>query len=104
MAKRQKLPSDPWPRFGSAEFSANLYVHPQNGQTYRSANMTRNGFTMLVMGFTGARARQFKQAYIDAFTAWRPCSGRASRSSARRATSRTRVREDDEPCNVSTRG
>lgn len=29
--------------------------------------MTRDGFTMLVMGFTGAKARKFKLAYIQRF-------------------------------------
>lgn len=47
------------------------------GITYRDArgriqsayNMTRDGFTILVMGFTGKKAMQFKLAYIDAFNA-----------------------------------
>jgi Rha family phage regulatory protein len=30
-------------------------------------NLTRDGFTILVMGFTGKRAMQFKIAYIEAF-------------------------------------
>jgi len=29
--------------------------------------MTRDGFSFLVMGFTGAKAAQFKEAYIEAF-------------------------------------
>lgn len=29
--------------------------------------MTRDGFTFLVMGFTGKVAAQFKEAYIEAF-------------------------------------
>jgi phage regulator Rha-like protein len=29
--------------------------------------LTRDGFTLLAMGFTGKRALQFKLAYIDAF-------------------------------------
>jgi len=33
----------------------------------RSFNMTRDGFTFLVMGFTGKEAGQFKEAYIAAF-------------------------------------
>lgn len=31
--------------------------------------MTRDGFTMLVMGFTGEKAMQFKEAYIKQFNA-----------------------------------
>lgn len=30
-------------------------------------NMTRDGFTLLVMGFTGAKAMKFKEAYIKRF-------------------------------------
>jgi Rha family phage regulatory protein len=29
--------------------------------------MTRDGFTFLAMGFTGKRAAQFKEKYIEAF-------------------------------------
>lgn len=36
---------------------------------YRCMRMTKDGFTMLAMGFTGARAMQFKEAYIEAFNA-----------------------------------
>lgn len=31
--------------------------------------VTRDGFTLLAMGFTGAKAMQFKVAYIEAFNA-----------------------------------
>lgn len=41
--------------------------NPQNGQPYRSYDMTRDGFTLLAMGFTGAKALQFKLHYIAAF-------------------------------------
>ena len=33
----------------------------------RAFHLTRDGFTLLAMGFTGKRALQFKLAYIDAF-------------------------------------
>lgn len=36
---------------------------------YRCYHMTRDGFTLLAMGFTGAKALKFKLAYIDAFGA-----------------------------------
>jgi Rha family phage regulatory protein len=36
---------------------------------YRCFHMTRNGFTLLAMGFTGPRALQFKHKYIAAFNA-----------------------------------
>lgn len=57
---------------GVAEKSADLfyetsYVHPQNKQTYRMYIMNRDGFSLLVMGFTGSKALQFKLDFIDAF-------------------------------------
>lgn len=36
-------------------------------RTYRSYDMTKDGFTFLVMGFTGSAAARFKEAYIAAF-------------------------------------
>ena len=36
---------------------------------YRAFDMTRDGFTLLAMGFTGAKALRFKKAYIQAFNA-----------------------------------
>lgn len=57
---------------GLAENSADLfyediYVHPQNKQSYRQVIMNRDGFTLLAMGFTGQKALQFKLKYIEAF-------------------------------------
>lgn len=57
---------------GLAENSANLfyeseYVHPQNKRTFREIYMTKDGFTLLAMGFTGKKALEFKLAYIDQF-------------------------------------
>lgn len=43
------------------------YQHQQNKQMYRMVYMTRDGFSLLAMGFTGEKALQFKVAYIDAF-------------------------------------
>lgn len=42
---------------------------PGNGQTYQSFDMTKNGFTYLVQGYTGAKVAPFKIAYIDRFDA-----------------------------------
>ncbi len=36
---------------GLLNFEQILYVHPQNGQTYRRFDMDRDGFTLLAMGF-----------------------------------------------------
>lgn len=54
---------------GMLSFEQAQYVDPQNGQTYRHYVMTRDGFTLLAMGFTGATALKFKIAYIAQFNA-----------------------------------
>ena len=38
-----------------------------NGQKYRKYYMTRDGFTLLAMGFTGQKALEWKLKYINAF-------------------------------------
>jgi hypothetical protein len=38
-------------------------------RSYRAFEMTRDGFTLLAMGFTGKSALQFKTAYIAQFNA-----------------------------------
>jgi Rha family phage regulatory protein len=48
-------------------FHLTSYVDGQNGQVYRSYNMTRDGIMLLCMGFTGQRALQFKLDFIKAF-------------------------------------
>lgn len=40
-----------------------------NGQKYKQYLMTRDGFTLLVMGFSGEKAMKFKVAYIKQFNA-----------------------------------
>lgn len=44
-------------------------VQVGSGATRKDAayRMTRDGFTLLAMGFTGKKALQFKLGYIDAF-------------------------------------
>lgn len=37
------------------------------GRNYPAYEMTKDGFTMLAMGYTGPRAMEFKEAYINAF-------------------------------------
>ena len=53
----------------------------------KAYRLTRDGFTFLAMGFTGARAQEFKWAYIDAFNkmeaALRQCPVAAEISAAR---------------------
>nr|DAQ41615.1 MAG TPA: regulatory protein [Caudoviricetes sp.] len=53
--------------FRVANFGDTPYVNPQNGQTYKMYSMTKDGFVFLVMGYRGAKAAQFKEAYIEAF-------------------------------------
>lgn len=62
-----KLPPEHQPNFGLT-FTE---VPGPNGATRREPayRLTRDGFTLLVMGFTGDKALQFKAAYISAFNA-----------------------------------
>lgn len=48
-------------------FYETTYIHPQNKQEYRQFLMTKDGFTLLAMGFTGKKAMNFKIAYIERF-------------------------------------
>lgn len=48
-------------------FYETTYIHEQNKQEYRQYLMNRDGFTLLVMGFTGKTAMKFKLDYINAF-------------------------------------
>lgn len=45
------------------------YTEEQNGQTYSEYLCTRDGFTLLVMGYTGELAMKFKEGYIKQFNA-----------------------------------
>lgn len=54
---------------GVPNFGETPYIEPQNGQTYRSYDMDRDGFMLLAMAFTGATALQWKLRYIAAFNA-----------------------------------
>lgn len=45
------------------------YVNEQNGQEYKEYLMNRDGFSLLVMGFTGKEALEWKVKYINAFNA-----------------------------------
>jgi len=55
------------PDWGVLNFAETPYTDPQNGQTYPAYRITRDGFTLLAMGFTGQKALGFKLAYIEAF-------------------------------------
>lgn len=57
------------PKLGLLNFKETPYVDASNGQTYRSYDMDRDGFTLLAMGFTGSKALKWKLRYIEAFNA-----------------------------------
>lgn len=48
-------------------FIKSSYVHKQNNQKYPEYLLTRDGFSLLVMGFTGKKALEWKLKYIQAF-------------------------------------
>lgn len=48
-------------------FYKTTYIHEQNGQTYPMYLINRDGFSLLVMGFTGEKALEWKLKYINAF-------------------------------------
>lgn len=52
-------------------FVETLYQHPQNKQSYPKFFMTEQGFALLVMGYTGKQAMEFKEKYIQEFHAMR---------------------------------
>jgi len=54
------------PKNGPSEFEPFNYVNAQH-RPMPAYRMTRDGFTLLAMGFTGKRALAFKLAYIEAF-------------------------------------
>lgn len=52
--------------FNARNFAVVNYTD-KKGETRQEYLMTKDGFTILAMGFTGAKAMQFKEAYINAF-------------------------------------
>ena len=79
------------------DFIASHYVEEQNGQRYRCFDMTREGFTTLIMGFTGAKAHVWKRRYSAAFNAMEaelrghaaPAPARTERTDAPRERARS---------------
>lgn len=54
--------------FNTANFGDISYTDSR-GRTQKAVVMTRDGFTLLVMGYTGELAMKFKEAYIKQFNA-----------------------------------
>jgi Rha family phage regulatory protein len=52
--------------FSRRNFTLSEYV-TERGKTYKCYNITRDGFSFLCMGFTGKKAAQWKEKYIEAF-------------------------------------
>jgi phage regulator Rha-like protein len=48
-------------------FVKHFFKNEQNGQSYLEYLLTRDGFSLLAMGFTGERALAWKVKYIEAF-------------------------------------
>lgn len=56
------------PKSGNAQmFIKTTYQAETGGRKYPMYLMNRDGFALLAMGFTGAKAFQFKLAFLDAF-------------------------------------
>jgi anti-repressor protein len=49
------------------QFICSEYKDNQNGQYYPEYLLTRDGFSLLVMGFTGQKALEWKLKYVEAF-------------------------------------
>ena len=48
-------------------FIASNYVEPQNKQQYKEYLLTRDGFSLLAMGFNGEKELKWKMKYIAVF-------------------------------------
>lgn len=55
--------------FRERNFALSKYSVENNKRSYPVYYMTRDGFTILVMGYTGEKAMKFKEAYIRQFNA-----------------------------------
>lgn len=52
--------------FNTANFGVIAYIDSR-GREQKAYEMTKDGFSFLVMGYTGAKAGQFKEAFINEF-------------------------------------
>lgn len=59
------------PKIGHTQqmFYKSTYRNEQNGQEYKMYYMNRDGFSLLVMGFTGQKALEWKLKFLEAFNA-----------------------------------
>ena len=63
----EKLPSPRASIFGASEVQIASNLKNAPAKLIKAYRMTRDGFTLLVMGWTGEKALQFKLAWLDAF-------------------------------------
>lgn len=63
-----RVRTDIGPEFDQRNFAPISYLD-EKGRTYRAYSMSRDGFVMVCMGFTGPAAANWKARYIDAFNA-----------------------------------
>lgn len=61
--------SEGLPKIGDTPFKEVVVINQQNNQEYRSFDLTRDGFALLAMGYTGKEALKFKIQFINAFNA-----------------------------------
>lgn len=66
LLKFEEIKSNSEQDFLEQNFTEATYTDSK-GRTQPQYIMTKDGFTLLVMGYTGAKAMQFKIAYINAF-------------------------------------
>ena len=75
--------------FADRNFILSEYTD-ERGRKQKQYILTRDGFTLLAMGFTGAKAMQFKVAYITAFNRMESIiNGEARLETAKREASRS---------------
>lgn len=62
-----QLPKEHSPDLGDGLFISSVRKNESNGRAYPEYLITRDGLTLLVMGYTGPKAMAFKLAYIRRF-------------------------------------
>ena len=53
--------------FRVANFGEATFINPKTGQNHKMYEMTKDGFSFLVMGYTGKKAGEFKEKFINNF-------------------------------------
>lgn len=53
--------------FRVANFGEATFINSKTGQNHKMYEMTKDGFSFLVMGYTGAKAGEFKERFIAEF-------------------------------------